>query len=492
MTTPAIVVQVLLAVATDGQPVRFGVPLPAAAVAQGLALRGTGAMQWRVLKAGCVGDQVWVELAIAGARGEVRIAAGGVPPTVDDRGPAFVRERSERTLPHGKETTTTWRWCDGSVDEQVRTEFVVPTVLDGESYETGEARTRWNENGRARALPACDLPRRLWQAVGLLPGPGRLGEGVQKQLAAARALLVEMPGERGAGDFVRSGAIVTNLEFDTTLGLLHQALAAHDRAAFAQALRCATQLRDRDLDLRTGLPFAHGPDHRTGTPEPGHAWLRGLLLAGLVAADDGLVAAAGSIAGALAASPPLGEGRQERARDFAWPLHELESLLAVDPDAVIAQAADRLAIAIDRRFDPVCRVYRFGEGEVGDGVYLERGWITGGLVLPALLLHLQRRPDAQKAEHVRIAQQALLDQIGSGRPGLPTHWRCAGGRTFAEHRALAEPTALLLLEGLPLADLRRLLRRDLIRDCLAGVPRLDDPDLPTTFSMVARCQWIWR
>ena len=492
MTTLALAVQVLLAVPMDGRPVRFGVPLPAAAVAQGLRLRGPGQLQWRPLPAAAPPDRVWVEVAIAGAVGEARVVAGGGPACADGRGPAFVLARSARAVEHGRESTTRWLWNDGSVDEVVRVEFHAPVMLDGEPWAIGEARTRWNDSGACRGHAVCDLPRRLWEAGSVLPAAGRIGEVVRRQLALAQERLVEMPGARGAGDFLRSGAVVTNLEFDTTLGLLQQALAGHDRTAFARALRCATHLRDRDLDQRTGLPFAHGPDHRTGVPVPGHAWLRGLLLAGLLATDDGLIAAAGSIARALASSPPLGEGHNELARDYAWPLEELEAWLACSPDPVVAAAANRLAIAIDRRFDPQCRVFRFGEGEIGDGSYLERGWITGGIVLPALQLHLARRPDPALQEHVRQVQQALLDQIGAGRPGLPTHWRTAGGRTFAEHRAQGDPRGLLLLEGLDPRDLRRLARRESFRDCIAEVPRLDDVDLPTTWSMVARCRWVWR
>ena len=42
----------------------------------------------------------------------------------------------------------------------------------------------------------------------------------------------------------------------------------------------------------SGLPYPHGPDHRSGTPEPGHAWLQGVLWLALLTADDELVAAA--------------------------------------------------------------------------------------------------------------------------------------------------------------------------------------------------------
>lgn len=486
-------VQALLAVPVQGQPVRFGVPLPAAAVAEGLRLTGPGRLQWRRLPVGGQdADPVWVEIAIAGATGTARIVADGAPATPEGRGPAFVRESTEQVVAEGRATTTRWRWCDGTVDECVRTTFHAPAEIAGELYAVGEARTVWNPAGMQRSSVVVQLPRRAWEVAGVLPPAGRLGEVVRKQLVLARPRLVEMPGERGAGDFVRSSEVVTNLEFDTTLGLLHQALAVVDAGAWAQALRCARQTSDRDLDLRTGLPFPHGLDHRTGEPAPGHAWLHGLLLAGLLSADDGLIAAAQTLARGLAASPPAGEGPHELARDFAWPLLELEALLAVAPDRLLEQAADRLATSIGRRFDPVARTFRFGEGELGDGLYLERGWLTAGLVVPALRRHLHRRPDPRLAEHVRIVQQALLDQIGRGRGGLPTHWRIGGGRTFAEHRAQNEPQGLMMLEAFELVDLRRLLRREELRDSISEVPRLEDLDLPTTYSMVARCGWVWR
>ena len=225
---------------------------------------------------------------------------------------------------------------------------------------------------------------------------------------------------------------MTNLEFDTTLALLRAGTALADAEVLRRALRAAWHLRDRDLDQRTGLPFPHGPEHRTGNPEPGHCWLQGLLWAGLLTADDGHLQAAVNLAQALAARPPSGTGAAERLRDYAWPLYELEALLVVHADPVLARAADRLAASIQRRFDATARTFRFGEGELGGGIYFERGWLVGGLLLPALQLHLRRRPDARLQEQVTIVQQALLDRIGRGGPGLPTHWRIAAGSVFAE------------------------------------------------------------
>jgi hypothetical protein len=93
---------------------------------------------------------------------------------------------------------------------------------------------------------------------------------------------------------------------------------------------------------------------------------------------------------------------------------------------------------------------------------------------------------------VDAATEALLARIGQGRGGLPTHWRVVPGATFAEHRAERDPKAFLLLEALPAAELRALLRRGPALDGMAGTPRLDDPDLPTSLTMAARCSWVYR
>ncbi|MEQ1631833.1 MAG: hypothetical protein ABL997_05640, partial [Planctomycetota bacterium] len=81
---------------------------------------------------------------------------------------------------------------------------------------------------------------------------------------------------------------------------------------------------------------------------------------------------------------------------------------------------------------------------------------------------------------------------GQGRSGLPTHWRIVVGSTFAEHRGEHDPKAFLLLEALPPKDLRELLQRSHVQRGLFETPALDDPDLATSFSMIARCSWIYR
>jgi hypothetical protein len=488
----AAVSQVLLTIPLDGQPARFGVPLPAAAVARGLHVTGGAVCQWRRLAIGDANaDPVWVELALVG-RGTVRLCAGGSAAADDGRGPAFVREQERSELPTGVVVRTTWRWCSGEVDKQERFEFSVPTEAGGEQFLGGEALTRASGPEAQRAAVLCRLPRTRFVAAGVLPPVGRLAAQVRREILMTLPGLHELPGQRGAGDFGRSGGVVTNLEFDTTLAMLRCALATGDPDTLALAGRCARHLCDRDFDRRSGLPFAHGSDHRVGMPEPGHAWLQGLLWTGCWLADDTMLATARSIGRAVAAMPPGGEGRGERARDFAWPLLELEALLQFDPDASLAAAADRLALAIVSRHDRRAHTFRFGEGEVGDGLYHERAWITGGIVLPALRAHLRRRPDAVLAACLRDVQAALRDRIVATHDGVPTHWRVAGGEVFGVHAARGDACALLLLEGLPPTDLARLLRRGPLQDRLEQALRLDDPDLPTAWTMVARSEWVWR
>lgn len=487
---------VFLVLPLDGRPVRFGAPLPADAVAAGLRLLGRGTLQWRRLPiGGPTADPVWVELAITGPPGTVKLVAGGAGPCGDGRGPAFVREVVERVLPHGRERVERWQWCEGSVDERTRVTFTAPTVHADEPFAVGESFTVVSAGFHARSDVVCRLPRSWPAAIGLLPaagGGGTTTKALRAHLQRVLPRLRELPGVRGAGDYGRSGGVVTNLEFDTALALLRCGLGLPDADAFARACRAAWHQVDRDLDLRTGLPFPHGLEHRTGQPEPGHAWLQGLLWVGLLTADDTLLAAAQNLALALAASPPTGIGRQERLRDYAWPLYELETLLTVGADRGLQRAADQYAVSIARRFDPIGRTFRFGEGELGGGVYLERGWLTAGLLVPALRLHLQRRPNARLADQVGAVEQMLLERIGSNGQGLPTHWRLCGERTFAEHREEGTAEAACLLEALAPADLTRLLRRSTVRAAVDGLPSPDDPDLATQLSLLARCRWPWR
>lgn len=486
----------LFSLVLDGRPVRFGAPLPAAVVASGLRLQGAGSLQWRLLAGrGPEVDPVWVEIAVTGPPGTVRIFAGGAGPSADGRGPCYVREEAERVLPCGRERTVRWRWVDGGVDERVRLTFTAETAVDGEVFAIGEHRTVVSAGLWTRADAVCRLGRGWAGAIGLLPpvgGGGLAAKELRAHVAEVLPRLRELPGARGAGDYGRSGNVVCNLEFDTPLAWLRCAVGLPDAAMFVRACRSAQHLVDRDLDLRTGLPFPHGLEHRTGVPEVGHCWLQGLLWVGLLTADDDLLLAAHALGAALAAHPPRGVRQQERLRDYAWPLLELEALLAVADDRDLAHAADVYAQSIARRYDGIAHTFRFGEGEVGNGVYLERGWLVGGLLLPALRAHLQRRPNARLAEQVAAVEQALLERIGKNGQGLPTHWRVVGGEVFAEHREEGTAEAAFLLDGLAPLELARLLKRSTVRAAVREVPSPDDPDLATQLTMLARCNWLWR
>lgn len=485
----------LLVVPLDGRPVRFGAPVPAAAVQTGLRLEGQGSLQWRRLPFGRPdADPVWVEIAISGPPGTVRIVAGDGPPSPDGNGAVFTREQRAELLPHGRLEHTVWRYVDGAIDERRRLCFTAVSDLAGERYQAGEYWTQDDDGLCHRADVLLRLGRSHFVGLGLLPRPGRSDTTrlVRQHLQRLLPRLRELPGARGAGDYGRSGEVVTNLEFDTTLALLHCAVGLADDSAWQRSGRSARHLVDRDLDQRSGLPFPHGGEHRTGQPEPGHAWLQGLLWVGLLRADDELITAAVGLGNALATHPPLGTGKAERLRDFAWPLGELEALLAQAHDPVLARAADRLAASIARRYDAAMRTFRFGEGEVGDGVYFERGWLVGGVLLPALRAHLRRRPNADFQRQVDAVEAALVERVGRGGPGVPTHWRLIGSQAFAEHREQGSAEAAFLLDGLSAASASRLLRRAAVREAVVGAPSPDDPDLATQFTMLARCAWVWR
>lgn len=491
----------LLTLTSEGHPMRFGLALPRKDLAHGLSLQGNGVMQWRRLPIGLadaecdLGSKVWIEIAIVAPRGAVRLVRGGAGPCPDGCGPAFVLTREEQRVAHGSVHRMCWQWVDGTVDERARTTFTARTEWQGEVYEVGEGLTietpgllqraqYWRRNARKRAVDCGLLPPR--------DGGVATAKSVRKHFQQVLPRLVEMRGRRGAGDFLRGDDEVSNLEFDTTLALLRCAVALAEPRAWSLALRAAGQLRDRDLDIRTGLPFVHGATHRAVAPEPGHVWLEGILWVGLLTADDDALVAARSIGRALAAQLPMGTGRNERMREYAWPLLQLECLLRVDPTRPMAMAADRLAASVMARFDAAAKTYRFGEGELGGGVYLERGWITAGILVPALQAHLQRRASELLQEQLQVLQQALLQRIGSGAHGIPTHWRIVRGAALAVHYERNAARAAWLLEALPERDRAALLSRSSMRRAFAATPALDHPDLATEFTIMARCRWVWQ
>lgn len=481
---------------SDGRPLRLGLRVPRAALVEGLSLRGAGQMQWRPLPVERAGDgEVWIELSICAPRGRVEVVAGGKGPSVDGCGAACVLRREQERREHGLEQRTRWEWRDGTVDERCRVTFTAATVVGGERFAPGEGWTRESDGlaERARWWRLCG--RSEAERCGLLPVRGRALRAtarVRRHLAEVVDALVEMPGLRGAGDFRRAGGEVTNLEFDTTFALLRCAIGMRHSRAFALARRCAAQLRDRDLDQRTGLPFVHGGQHRSGVPEAGHVWLRGLLWVGLLTADEDALQAARALGRSLAVHLPRGTGRHERLRCYAGPLAELEALLAVTDDPIAARAADRIAAAVALRYDPDAQIWRFGEGRQRDGSHFERAWLTAGLLLPSLVAHHRRRPAAPLLDQIDAARRRLRDEVGRGVRGLPTHYRSRRGRSFAHHFERGTVRSTWLFEAFDRRQQRTLLARATVRRSVVGLPSLDDPDLPTGFSMLAGCDWVWR
>ncbi len=390
-----------------------------------------------------------------------------------------------------------WQWGPTVLDEQIRRRYVRPTEEDGERFEVGEWRTE--ESGALADRWLAVRPVAL-QAMGLediscLRGfRRRLVHGLQHCASG----LQELPGVRGRGDYGRDQGIVTNLEFDSTLAWLQLGLVVGDSGLLRRARRSAYHLVDRDTDPVSGLPFPHGPGHRCGTPQPGHAWLTGLLWVALLSADDVLLDATHGTAAALACHPATAREEGDRARDLAWPLWELENYLQVCWRPDIAAVADGLADRLLRRFDASIRTFRFGEGEdeMRPHSYFERAWITAGLVLPALRLHLARRSEPRSRDILRRAEDALWRALrahprGEEGAGVATHWRRSGRSVFAAHVAKADPRVVLLMQGLAARDRALLMERCGMVDWVESLVCVDEPWLCTNLSMMARCRWLY-
>ncbi|MEC7584952.1 MAG: hypothetical protein VYE77_11600 [Planctomycetota bacterium] len=478
----ALALQVVLTLPPCPAPVRFGLPLPIEQVQQGLCVRGRGKVQLRRLGLIAGPDLVWAEVAVAEAKGAVRLvpAKGRGEPGVE----VYRLQRSA-------DGTAEWSWCDGTTDRRTRRRVERLEHSGGERWQVGEWETVESAALSRRWLVVTSLPRRLWQRAGLLPR--RLGaeqQGLRHLRAVARAL-VEMPGRRGAGDYARSGGVVTNLEFDMPLAFLRLGLACKDAGLLERARRSAWHLVDRDLDQASGLPFAHGVGHRHSAPSLGHTWLSGLLWVGALTADEGLMDAARQIAGAVAGETATSRGEVERARDYGWPLWEMETYLRMLPDPVVAAAADRTARALHARFDRRLGTFRFGEGEAGPGQYLERAWITGGIVLPALRTHLRRRPDPVLQAVVDEVADDLLRTCLQGGPGVATHWRLADGRPFGLYHARQDPKVWMMLEGLGIDGRARLLQKGRVKRSMLATPDPEHPDRATHLAMIARNLWVY-
>lgn len=489
--------QILLTFSVAGEgPVRFGFPLRPSDLERGLRVDRVGAqLQWRLLqeRPDPLSGRVWVELSLTGATGTLRLKTGRQRGT----GPVVERETTVAEEDGRRVERTMWRWRTGERDEVTRTTFHREHVdQEGEVFGAGESLTEVSDGFDGRWL-RVGIPRRAWETVGMLPRDRGLGRDYRQHLVQIAGRMRELPGVRGRGDYGRSGDVVTNLEFDTTLGLGRLGLAMESSALLERAGRSARHMLDRDLDMQTGLTFRHGPGHRVVPAEPGHVWLQGLLLVGCLSADDGLIRGAETIARGLARHPrPEGE-RVDRARDLGWPLLEMEAWLRFAADPVLARAADRTMRAILGRFDDRADVFRFGEGELRSGAYEDRAWITGGILVPALRAHRLRRPAPGLAKLVNRVEERLAALVLSGRKGLPVRYVIGSGSNGRSSigrqvRQTEVPEAYLLLEGLSPKDLARCLDRSTVERALGLLPLEDDPDLATSFSKVARCWWVLR
>jgi len=286
--------------------------------------------------------------------------------------------------------------------------------------------------------------------------------------------------------------VMTNLEFDTTWGFARLGLAMGDAGLLARAWRSATHLVDMDLDAATGLAHQHGRDHRDGSPDPGHTWLQGLLLTGCVFADRQLIHNARRMAIGIATHPVSRSGRRDRLRDQGWPLVALESWLCFEDNLEVRRAANAVADGIKSRWDAANQVVRFGEGRRRSGVYEQKLWLQGGVLLPALRRHVARTRDPLLRKIVVALTRRLHRIVRSGRPGIPTHCWLRDGEMLRDARPKRQPSGFMVLEGLAPRTLKPILGRQLVRKALMDTPAAGDKDLPTAFSIVARCDWIYR
>lgn len=475
----------------DSGPLRLGLPLPERALRRGLAIRGAGArLQWRRLqrRPDPVTRRVWVELCILGAKGRVRICAGHLKA---GSGEVLVTERHPVLLDawHGERVQR--RWADGSEEAMAYLEREIAGEYQGIDYAAGEARVEL-PTGAAEQVLRAGVPASFWRRAGLLPGKARLGREQVRRLSELLPLLEEMRGPKGRGDYRRSGEVVTNLEFDMSLGLARMFLHGGSEDAWRRAFRSAWHSLCVDLDRRSGLLFAHGRSHRGGVGDLGHTWLQGMLLVGCLAAEDCLIRGAGVLARGLASRPASGEGRQDLLRERGWPLLEMEAWLRFAEDAQVAAACSGLVDRLLRSWDGRRGVFVLGEGRRRDGVYEEPLWVLSATLIPALQAYLQRTEDPRIPPILRRLQKRLCRLIRQGREGLPLRYCVGVGEPFGVVRMAGTASGCLLLEGVPGAQLPRILARAQVQRALEGVLREDDPDLVTSWAKLARCTWIYR
>lgn len=477
------------------QPVRFGWKVPVEAVSRGVRLRGDpGAlMQWRLLQEtpGACGEELWAVFEICGHDGPARLLLGGAPPVAPAApGPVCARTVETSEAESLAARIEIDRWADGTEDRRR-----LETLFE-------------DRHGAVQRFDAagCVMDRRAavriaaseWRRIGLLPPADGVGRKHRKELLSVIDRLPALAGELGEGDYARGPerGTVTNLEFDTGLGFLRLALCEGHDGCLGRAFAAARHTVDVDLDAASGLPFRHGPDHRTARPEPGHVWTTGLLLTGAVFGEQELFDAGHDIALALAArvtAPEPREGPFDRMRDEAWPLHEIEQALRQVDHPTLRHAADAVASRMLARFDPDLRCLRYGEGATREGrIHRDRLWLSLGIAVPALLLYAERTGEERALEVTASIQRLGRELLEVGRTGLPLSTALVAGEAVSSSWVSAAAEGYLLLEGLPGNDLRAILARRGVMRGFAGAldPRHDD--LATRFSMAARCAWVMR
>jgi hypothetical protein len=488
--------QALLSFSVDTEcPVRFGWKVPAAALTRGLSLRGdpSARMQWRLLQEspGVSDDGLWIVVELCGHDGPARLLLGGDPPVAPGQeGPVCQRTILLQDGEDGRERTEIDRWLDGTEDQRVLRTVGTDARGSVQSFED-------RGSVLARRLPVR-IAASEWRRIGVLPRADGVGRAHRRELLALVPRLPQAPGGLGMGDFTRGrqGETVTNLEFDTTLGFLRLALCEEDDACLQRALAAARHIVDVDLDAQSGLPFRHGPDHRVARPEPGHVWVTGLAMTGAVFGERELFDAGLGIAQALAGrvlGPEPREGRFDRMRDEAWPLHELEQILRLVDHPSLRRSADAVAARLLARFDPAFRCVRYGEGETRAGeVYRDRLWLSLGLAVPALALHAQRTRNPDADEAVASMRRLGIELLEAGRPGLPLGVLLEDGAALSATRSRGVAEGYLLLEGLSPHALRAVLGRRSVRSALDGALDPRHEDIATRFSIAARCEWVAR
>ena len=471
-------------------PLRFGIPLPLAQIEQGIALSGPSSAQfgWRLLQhhPGESVDHVWVECAIDPApSGRYRLL--GRPG--QGSGSSL---RVERTV---NDAGITLKWpVSGVVDTMRR-------VREGAVF-----RTSFSPGWSARAVRMLPEGGAAWRqalvGVGLPKAkPGRAARSLRTELREAVASM-RRAGGRARGDYLRGegdAVVVTNLEFDTTLGFLRLAQSADPasnvRAALLErAYESAYHLLDQDLHVGSGLPYRHGRGHRTALPESGHVWVRGVLWTGCLFADEVLIEGALDVARALARKVSVGDV-PKHARDVGAPLLELEDSLRFSAEPLLREACDRLGGDLLRRWDAGAGVFRFEEGEAATGseAYKERLWQTASCVVPGFRRFVARTGSAEGRSILKALESRLLRLLRSGQPGLPMrYWVGVDGEVFGVLRREHSAAAAMVLEGLSPAGFKKAFARRQVQRSLRGMIDPDSLDLATEVSMLARLDWVYR